>query len=175
MINLRIARQNFDFDCGVTALQVVMEYYGVDMRADQIMKELKTSKDGTNHTNMIDMAKSKGFQVFASGGVSLEELKRYVDAGHPVIVVLQAWANRYMTLEDWKTTFDFGHYTVVIGYEGKVIIFEDPATTYRTWMLEDEFLARWHDQDPSTQKKLEHFAMVLLGKEPVIRTLQHMD
>jgi hypothetical protein len=42
-------------------------------------------------------------------------------------------------------------------------------------MLKDEFLARWHDKDPSIQEKLEHFALVLMGKQPVIRSPQQMD
>lgn len=42
MINLRIGRQTFDFDCGAKALQLVMEYYGIDIREDELLKELKT-------------------------------------------------------------------------------------------------------------------------------------
>lgn len=175
MINLRVGRQTFDFDCGAKALQIVMEYYGVEMREDEMLKELKTDKTGTNYANMIALAEKKGFRVFASGGVSLEELKRFINQGYPVIVIVQAWADRYMTLEDWKLSFEYGHYAVVIGYQDYIIVFEDPASIHRTWMLEEEFLARWHDMDPKTHKKYEHFAMVLQGKEPAPRTPEHMD
>ena len=175
MINLRIVRQTFDFDCGVKALQTVMEYYGVEMREDELLEELKTDEYGTNYTNMIALAKKKGFNVFASDGVSLEELKRFIDEDHPVIVLVQAWADKYMTLEEWKLDFDNGHYVVVIGYENHIIIFEDPASPRRTWMTEEEFLARWHDRDPKTYKKSQNFAMVLMGKEPVTRAPEHMD
>jgi predicted double-glycine peptidase len=175
MINLRIGRQTFDFDCGAKALQLVMEYYGVEMREDELMKELKTSKEGTNYINMIAVAERNGFEVFASDSVSLEQLKRFIDEGYPVIVIVQAWADRYMTLEDWNSTNDYGHYAVVIGHQDHIIIFEDPSSTHRTWMSEEEFLARWHDIDLNTHKTVEHFAMVLMGKKPVIRTPQHMD
>ena len=43
-------------------------------------------------------------------------------------------------------------------------MFEDPGSFRRTWLRESEFLARWHNRDPSTKENLEHFAMVLLGK-----------
>jgi predicted double-glycine peptidase len=71
LINLRIVRQTFDFDCGAKALQAVMEYYGVEMREDEILEELKVDEHGTNYINMIALAKKKGFQVFAANGVSL--------------------------------------------------------------------------------------------------------
>ena len=175
MINLRIGRQTFDFDCGAKALQIVMEYYGVEMREDELLRELKTDQEGTNPVNMIALVKKQGFQVFAASGVSLEELKRFIDQEYPVIVLVQAWADRYMALEDWKLSYDHGHYAVVIGYQDRIMVFEDPASIHRTWMLEEEFLARWHDMDRKTQRKYEHFAMVLMGREPVSRAPEHMD
>jgi hypothetical protein len=98
--------------------------------------------------------------------VSLETVKQYVDENHPVIVLVQAWAQRYMTLEDWKEDSDDGHYVIVIGHYGYIIVFQDPASFRRTWMTEEEFIARWHDVDPRTQEKFDRFAMVLLGKQP---------
>ena len=78
-----------------------MAYYGVDVREDELMKDLKVSKHGVSVQNMISVAGQQGFQVEAKSGVSLETLKRYLDEKHPVIVLVQAWAERYMTLEDW--------------------------------------------------------------------------
>lgn len=174
IIDLPIGRQTFDFDCGVKALQIVMAYYGVDVREDELMKDLKVSKKGVSVQNMISVAGQKGFQVEAKSGFTLETLKRYLDEKHPVIVLVQAWAERFMTLEDWKRNNENGHYVVVIGYEGSILVFEDPASFRRTWLTEEEFLARWHDIDPRTKKRLEHFAMVLLGKPPAKKVLEHM-
>jgi len=89
--------------------------------------------------------------------------------------LLQAWAERYMTLEDWKTDYDDGHYAIVIGYQDNIVIFEDPSSFRRTWLTEEEFLARWHDVNPKTGEKYDQFAMVLLGKEPVKKAIEHMD
>jgi predicted double-glycine peptidase len=41
MIDLPGGRQTFDFDCGAKALQLVMAYYGLDVREDELMEELK--------------------------------------------------------------------------------------------------------------------------------------
>jgi predicted double-glycine peptidase len=175
MIDLPSGRQTFDFDCGAKALQLVMAYYGIDVREDELMEELKCDIEGAPLQNMISVAEKKGFQVVAKCGFSLEEIKQSVDARHPVIVLVQAWAERYMTLEDWRQDNDDGHYVIVIGHHGYIIVFEDPASFRRTWMAEEEFIARWHDVDPRTKEKLDHFAMVLLGKEPAYKALEHMD
>ncbi len=175
MINIPGGIQAFDFDCGVKALQLVMAYYGVEVREDVLIDELKSDNNGTSIENMIGVAKKYGFEVIAQRGVSLETVKQYIEKGIPVIVLLQAWAERYMTLEDWKTDYDDGHYAIVIGYKDNIVVFEDPSSFRRTWLTEEEYLARWHDVDPKTGEKYEQFAIVLLGKEPIQKVMQHMD
>jgi predicted double-glycine peptidase len=175
MINLHFGRQTFDFDCGAKALQTVMAYYGVDIREDELMKELGTGKDGTRVDNMISVAEAKGFRVEARQFWSLREIKHYIDEEHPVIVLLQAWADRYMTLRDWRNDYDDGHYAILFGHAKGVLLFEDPASFRRTWLREYEFLARWHDLDSDRNRKYEQFGIALLGREPVKRTAEHMD
>jgi ABC-type bacteriocin/lantibiotic exporter with double-glycine peptidase domain len=174
MLDLPTGRQTFDFDCGAKALQLVFMYYGIDIREDELMTELKTDETGTRIENMISAAERRGFQAVARCEVSLETVKEFVDAKHPVIVLVQAWADRYMALEDWKQDYDHGHYVIVIGYSGNILVFEDPGSIRRTWLTEEEFLARWHDRDHRTQQKLEHFAIVLLGKQPAVKTMERM-
>jgi uncharacterized protein YvpB len=140
-----------------------------------LFKELEIDQYGAPLKKMISVAEQKGFQVVAECGVSLETVKQYVDEKHPVIVLVQAWAERYMTLDDWKKDNDDGHYVIVIGHHGYILVFEDPASFRRTWMTEEEFITRWHDIDPRTRENLEHFAMVLLGKEPERKALEHID
>ena len=175
IINLHVGRQTFDFDCGAKALQIVMAYYGIDIREDELIKELGTGKDGTRVEKMISVAESKGFHVKARQDVSINDLKRYISEGYPVIILLQAWADRYMTLKNWRNDYEDGHYAVLIGYRKGVLLFEDPSSFRRTWLREYEFLARWHDLDSSRNRKYEQFGMVLQGKEPVKQTPEHMD
>ncbi|MFO7570212.1 MAG: N-formylglutamate amidohydrolase [Smithellaceae bacterium] len=176
MIDLHIGKQTYDYDCGAQALQTVMHYYGSDIRGDALMDALGTcAEEGTPPRAMIRVAESFGFQVKSGTHWSLNQVKQYVDAGTPVIVLLQAWADHYMTIDDWRRDWDDGHYAIVIGLNKDVLLFEDPATIRRTWLREREFLARWHDMDPSTGEKYEHFGMVLLGKQPAKLSLEHMD
>jgi predicted double-glycine peptidase len=175
MIQLHIARQTFDFDCGAKALQTVMAYYGVETREDELMEALGTGEEGTPVSRMIEVAQQHGFHVEAGEHWKLRDVKRFVDHGDPVIVLLQAWADRYMSLKKWRKDYDDGHYAILIGHARGVLLFEDPASFRRTWLREREFLARWHDIDTRTKKKYEQFGMVLFGKEPVDKTPEHMD
>ncbi len=175
MIDLHIGRQTFDFDCGAKALQTVLAYYGVDVREDELMAALGTGKEGTSVSGMIKVAQDHGFRVKAGDNWQLADVKALVDKGNPVIVLLQAWADKYMTMQNWRRDYDDGHYAILIGHAKGVLLFEDPSSFRRTWLRENEFLARWHDKDTNTNTKYEQFGMVLLGKEPVVRTSEHMD
>jgi len=175
MIDIPSGRQTFDFDCGAKALQIVMAYYGLDIREDELFKELEPDQHGVPVKNLIATAEKYGFKVAASSGVSPETVKGYVDQGQPVIVLVQAWAERYMTLEDWRQDYDDGHYVIVIGHSGGIIVFEDPSSFRKTWLTEEEFLARWHDLDPRTGEKHDRFALVLMGKAPAKKVIEHMD
>jgi predicted double-glycine peptidase len=175
MIDLHIGKQIYDYDCGAQALQTVMNYYGVEVNGDDLIQALGTTEAGTPPQSIISVAQSHGFEIKSGTQWSLNQVKQYVDAGTPVIVLLQAWADRYMTLDDWRRDWDDGHYAIVIGVSKDVLLFEDPATIRRTWLREREFLARWHDMDVKTGEKYEHFGMVLLGKQPAKLSVEHMD
>lgn len=175
-LQIHSLRQTYDFDCGAKALQTVLAYYGVEEREDALMRELELdAQDGASVQKMIAVARSKGFQVEAGTNWSVEDIKRYVAEDHPVIVLLQAWADEYLTLRDWRNRWTDGHYAIVMGYGRDVLFFEDPSSFHTTWLKEQEFLARWHDRDPRTGDKLVHFGMVLLGREPVGKSVAHME
>ena len=175
IIDLHTSRQTFDYDCGVKALQTLMAYYGVYLREDKLIKELGTEAEGTRVGRMIAVAQAKGFEVKVHEHMTIQEVKDYVDRGRPVIVLLQAWADRLMTLKDWHKDYEDGHYAIVIGYDDKTLIFEDPGSFRRTWLTEHEFMVRWHDLDRVDGHRYEHFGLVLLGKEPVVHYPEHMN
>lgn len=176
VIELHNLRQTFDFDCGVKALQGVFAYYGVEERADRLQEELGADPElGTSMDSMIAVAEKKGFAVQAGTNWTLDDVKRHLDEGRPVIVAMQAWAERPLTTKQWRENYDDGHYVVIIGYDGPVLYFEDPASFHRTWLKEQEFVARWHDVDAVTGEKLQRAGLVLLGKEPVARDAQPME
>jgi ABC-type bacteriocin/lantibiotic exporter with double-glycine peptidase domain len=177
IIDMPSGRQTFDFDCGAKSLQLILAYYGLDVREDILIKELASNVSyGTLADNIKAVAEKYGFKVVAKRGMSLGTLKKYIDDERPVIVLLQAWADQYMTIKDWRKANEHGHYVIVIGYKDDKIIFEDPSSFPRVWMTEEEFLARWHYRDIRMPRNMDRFAIVLLGKEPVkTKRIEHME
>jgi len=175
VLNLHTGRQTYDYDCGAKALQLVMAYYGVDVREDELIKRLGSGKDGTRVEKMIAVAEAEGFRVYAREHWPLCQVKQYLEKGHPVIVLLQAWAEKRLTIKEWLKNYDDGHYAILIGHDRGVLLFEDPASFRRTWLRESEFLARWHDLDPLHNHKYRRFGMVLSGRQAGVRTPLHMD
>lgn len=167
MIELHNLRQTYDFDCGAKALQGVLAFYGVEEREDVLLADLSSDPThGTSLENMTRVARQRGFDVECSSGWTLDQVKGHIDEGRPVIVAIQAWSEKYLSLREWRENYDDGHYVVVIGYDGPVLYFEDPASFHRTWLKENEFMARWHDEDPKTGEKYIRVGLVLHGREP---------
>ncbi|MGA1865940.1 MAG: N-formylglutamate amidohydrolase [Thermoplasmatota archaeon] len=91
VLDLPSTRQTYDFDCGAKSLQTLLAYYGIDIREDVLMKELRISKvDGSSIDSIISFAEGKGFTVEAKEKMTIEDIKQSIDEEHPVLVLLQA-------------------------------------------------------------------------------------
>jgi len=163
LIRVPLVRQSTDFTCGVAALQSVFAYFGDEYREDQLAKELKAApKVGTSYLEMVRLAKAKGYSVKVLKGMSLADLNKLIDAGKPVICLLQAWADKPA---DYSNDWQDGHYAVAIGYDTKNVFFMDPSTLSNyTFIPTKEFLSRWHDTDG--KEKLVHFGLILEKAKP---------
>ena len=175
IIDFPSGRQTFSFDCGPKALQLVLAYYGIDIREDKLIMRLKSDDLGTRPSDMKAVAESFGFRVNVHTECTVHHLTEFIDQKLPPIVLVQAWADRYLSLSAWRRTNEFGHYVIAIGYSENAVLFEDPATTGRSWLSKQEFNARWHDVDPTDGRLLNHFAMVLTGKQPAVRIPERMS
>jgi predicted double-glycine peptidase len=161
-IDIPDTRQTYNYDCGSTATQTVLSYYGIDIRGENLMEVLETEpEDGTPIDNIIGYLRQKGLKVVA-GRMSLETLEHALSKKFPVILPLQAWVNDDETT-DWKTEIDNGHYVVAIGSDDNKVFFEDPASFQRVYVPKQEFLDRWHDKD-SNGKIYLNYGIVVIGK-----------
>ncbi|HEY9790764.1 MAG TPA: C39 family peptidase [Candidatus Obscuribacterales bacterium] len=158
LIRVPLARQATDYTCGAAAMQSVLGYYGDDFAESDLAKELRTnSKQGTDYKRMVEFARSKGYTAELKQGMQVEELKKKLDAGLPVICLIQAWPEKPVDVSaDWKD----GHYVVAIGYDEQNVYFMDPWTLGNyTFIPTEEFLKRWHDKEQN--RKLLQLAMVI--------------
>lgn len=156
-----MTRQATNYTCGVAALQSVLMFYGDEFLESDLAKLLKANpQEGTAYAEMKRFSESKGYNVQVYKDMKVSDLKKLLDAGKPVICLIQAWPERKV---NYKTDWDDGHYVVAIGYDDGNVYFMDPSTLGNyTYIPTDEFLVRWHDTD--SKVKLNHFGMVVQKK-----------
>jgi hypothetical protein len=58
---------------------------------------------------------------------------------------------------------------VLIGYDDKKLIFEDPSAFIRTYLTFKEFLKRWHDLDVDGKKYINH-GIAIFRKKPKFKS-----
>ncbi len=166
-------RQTFDYDCGAKALQSVLAYYGIEAREDKIMNEANTTKEGTSIDDLVKTARKYGLKA-RSRKMTVRDVKKFIDKGVPVILVLQAWTENKAV--NWENDWEDGHYVVAIGYDDEKVIFEDPSSFERVYLTYDELKKRWHDLDADGKKYINH-GIAFYGKKAKfsLKNVSHMD
>ena len=164
--HLPLIRQSTPYTCGVAALQSVLRYYGQEWREDNLARELKSTPDqGTDYREIVRFARAKGLAVEVRESMTVDDLRAAVAAGRPVMVALQAWSDHP---ETYASSWEDGHYSIVVGFDNRSFYFMDPSTLGNyTFIPSSEFLARWHDYytDRDGRKvRLEHFGIIFDSK-----------
>jgi uncharacterized protein len=136
-------RQSTDYSCGVSCFQAVMRYWGSeDLREDQYIKLLNITREGADPDDLVRGAEKMGFRAEIRENLTLNDLKKSIENGVPVIVACQAWKYENQSWEDEES----GHYMVVIGLDNKNVYLEDPSMLgSRGYIPHKEFIRRWHD------------------------------
>jgi len=174
-------RQIYNFDCGVTALQQVLIYYGIEKREDELINLLGTKKTsiiehGTKLSKMKEVAELYGLEAEILRNTTIKNITNLIDEGIPSILLLQAWRDYSKDNLDWNTDYNDGHYVVAIGYNDTCLFFEDPSSVVRTYLTFEELETRWHDVDDNNKTKNHHVAVVIKGnKQFKSNLIIHMD
>jgi predicted double-glycine peptidase len=174
-------RQIYNFDCGVTALQQVLIYYGIEKREDELIKMLDIKKlsieeHGTEMSKIVEVAKYFGLDAEILQNLTINKIKKLIDEKIPPIILLQAWRDYSEDNLDWEKDYKNGHYVIAIGYNDNCIFFEDPASVYRTYLTFEEFEKRWHDLDDNNKTKINHAAIIIRGEIKYSKkNIIHMD
>lgn len=94
------------YQCGPASLAGVLNYWRIPARPDDIAKDIfSESARGTLSIDMVMYAQKKGLFAFQYKG-SLEDLKKNIDAGYPLIVLVDYGISFYRA----------NHFMVVVGY-----------------------------------------------------------
>lgn len=173
VINIPDVRQSTEYTCGVSSLQAVLGYWGIEYREGTLAQmACSNSESGTPPGNIVSVAKTLGFDAEVKQRCTIADIEKWIEAGIPVIVDIQAWKDAGDT-SSWRESWENGHYVVAIGYDEKNIYFEEPSILGAIgFTSKSEFLDRWHDYegnppfDPQSSKITENLAIVIKGHRP---------
>jgi ABC-type bacteriocin/lantibiotic exporter with double-glycine peptidase domain len=154
-------RQTYDWNCGTTALNMILAFYGHDVNEIEIMDMANIdSSTGASIEGLKKVAKHYGLK-FREGHFTCDDLRKHIDNGWPTLIMIQAWSR--IDNPDWINEWDQGHYTVNIGYSDEKLIFADPISIKRVFLTEGGLNSRWHGWDDNGHK-LNHWGMVFTNK-----------
>ena len=112
--------------------------------------------------------------------MSADDVRKRLDAGIPVMLMIQAWHESDRRKRRWRgyaDEWDDGHWVAAIGYDSSAMYFEDPSlATSRGWLTYEELAARWHDVGPYWLKPYHehmHNYGIAIWKNPVRRPAYH--
>jgi predicted double-glycine peptidase len=140
--------QNYDHTCGETALASILTYLmEKDIDEKNVVDELNIDRnDGLDPYEIVSYLISKKLKFKEFRQMSIPQLKKCIDEYKPVLMMIQAWGDRY-----WKNAYKHywksGHWIVAIGYDDDNFYFEDPTIKgkFRGYIKIDELYNRWHD------------------------------
>lgn len=122
-------RQTYNYDCGASALQSVLQYYGIDEREGQIMKLLNIKNDGADIPELIKVAEHFGITVEAKEGMTILDLVNAIDNKYPVLVEVQAFPDEPYDL-NWRAGNEYGHYCVCFTKDTKISLLDGRSLNF---------------------------------------------
>jgi SPP1 gp7 family putative phage head morphogenesis protein len=174
-------RQLYNYDCGASALQSVLTYYGYERREDELLKKLNAKNtdifdNGVYVKDIVKVSESEeNIKAEVKRGLEPKELTPYIKNNQPVIVLLQAWRDS-KSPKEWATDYTDGHYVVAIGYEKDKIIFEDPSSYTRCFISFSELKERWHAINDDGEKDPVSLCIVFTGQKKFRKDeISHMN
>lgn len=138
--------------CGAASLKMVLSYYGIEKTGKEISELCGVdSKLGTDAASMKRVAESFGFSVEIKNESTFDDIELWLAKTVPVIV---DWFTRGRSDYDDSAVPD-GHYSLVIGLDGKYIYLQDPEIGGVRKIERDDFLSVWFDFDGSYISSLD--------------------
>lgn len=150
-------RQSKDYTCGVSALQSILYYYGIDYCESTLERMLHTTyTNGTNPNNIIKFCNHLGFKTQQIANLTLSKIKHFIKNKIPILTMIQSCDDPKQNKYSWEC----GHYCVIIGFDENTLIIEDPSSIGKCYISYDELIQRWHDQDQNGLKYYQYGIMI---------------
>jgi len=125
-----------DYHCGPASLAMVLNFWGIPENPDDIAKEIfSESARGTLNIDMVLYAQGKGLSADQCKS-NIGELRRFIDSGYPVIVLVDYGFYLYQV----------NHFMVVTGYNENGIIVNSGRDRDK-YIPAKDFLKTWERAD----------------------------
>jgi predicted double-glycine peptidase len=165
------SHQITDYSCGASALRIVLSYWGRDVDEAELMELLHTNAEvGTNPEDIVNGARSLGFDAQLFENLTLDQLERLTADGNPVIVLGQMWRSERELARPLEDVWDNGHYVVVLGVDTDYVYLQDPYIQMgKAFATRKSFEDHWHQVmggNLGKNRKLIHLGIVIRGKRP---------
>ncbi len=167
---IRQTRQTTEYSCGACALQSVLGYWGREVDEAELMQRLGTTpEEGTYPEEIVRVARELGFAAELKENLTVDDVEQATRAGHPVIVLGQAWRSRGHSDAAAEDLWADGHYFIVLAVDSDYVYFEDPYMRMgKGFMPRAAFDALWHNVMGGDMAKPRQMRMGILirGDEP---------
>jgi ABC-type bacteriocin/lantibiotic exporter with double-glycine peptidase domain len=120
------------YQCGPASLAGVLNYWGLSITPAEIAADVfSSSARGTLGIDLALYAQKKGFQSDFYRG-NTEDLRKQIDSGHPVIVLVDYgfWV------------YEKGHFMVIVGYNDDGFIVNTGPSQMK-FIANDDFTGPW--------------------------------
>jgi len=164
-LEVPLVRQGTDYSCGTAAVEMILQYYGLDSQSSKLVKELDTDKSGTEIESIRKAFIDRGFKIFEKQMATIDDIRKCIDLDLPVVLTLQAWPDE--PKPGWEEGFSNGHYVVAIGYGDDFLVFADPSSIRMDYLTQEDLMKRWHDVGKSPTEKVIQWMLVPHGKRPL--------
>ncbi|MBU0636521.1 C39 family peptidase [Candidatus Micrarchaeota archaeon] len=140
-------------NCGITALQMVLQYFNKDIPSSEITKQIGgIKKFGVRTIKLAEFAKSLGFKVtcysynkkLACGKATIKkpdkkDIQKFLKKKIPVILAVRAFI-----LYNQKPS-KMGHFIVITKYKKGKYWYNDPKDGKKHQIKESDLLFTWHN------------------------------
>jgi len=110
-------------DCGPAALAMWLNGLGQSLTVDDVSRAtgLAANYASTAYWDLSKAARAWGITLSRKAGLTIDALKAEIDKGTPLIVLVH-----YGSLPQRATSFEKGHWILVVGYDADNIYYHDP-------------------------------------------------
>ena len=145
---LKPKEQNYDWNCGPTALYVALRFqFGLPLTLNEFTLLTGATEDGADEYNMVRGLHLLGFKYQQRKDGTIAHLKKCLELGQPPVV--------HMVVSDGE-----GHYVTVCGIDDENVKVADPTTGKEVAYGLPYFIGCWR---VGKEEPPEHWYLVVTG------------